>query len=77
MIVFTIARKLSIPTHEHVLTGHELYIADEAFLTGTAAEVVPVVCVDGRLIGNGKPGKITKLLLREFHKRTKVDGIKY
>ena len=75
--VLDIARKLSIPTHEHVLTRHELYIADEAFLTGTAAEVVPVVCVDGRLIGNGKPGKITKLLLREFHKRTKVDGIKY
>jgi len=75
--VLDIAQKLSIPTHEHVLTRHELYIADEAFLTGTAAEVVPVVYVDGRLIGSGKPGKITKLLMQEFRKRTRVDGIKY
>ena len=75
--VLDIAKKLSIPTHEHVLTRHELYIADEAFLTGTAAEVVPVVCVDGRTIGKGRPGEITKLLMREFHKRTKVEGIKY
>ena len=75
--VLDIARRLSIPTHEHVLTRHELYIADEAFLTGTAAEIVPVVCVDGRLIGSGSPGNITKLLMREFRKRTKVDGIRY
>ena len=75
--VLDIAQKLSIPTHEHVLTRHELYIADEAFLTGTAAEVVPVVCVDGRTIGKGKPGEITKLLMRQFHERTKVDGVKY
>jgi len=76
-VVLDIARKVSIPAHEHVLTRHELYIADEAFLTGTAAEVVPVVYVDGRLIGSGKPGKITKLLMQEFRKRTRVDGIKY
>jgi branched-chain amino acid aminotransferase len=75
--VLDIAKKLSLPTHEHVLTRHELYIADEAFLTGTAAEVVPVVSVDGRLIGSGSPGNITKLLMREFHKRTKVDGVRY
>ncbi len=75
--VLDIARKLAIPTHEHVLTRHELYISDETFLTGTAAELIPVVRVDGRLIGNGKPGKITKLLMKEFRKRTKVDGIRY
>jgi branched-chain amino acid aminotransferase len=75
--VLDIARKLAIPTHEHVLTRHELYISDEAFLTGTAAELVPVVYVDGRSIGNGRPGKITKLLMREFRKRTKLDGIRY
>ncbi|MGD9014586.1 MAG: branched-chain-amino-acid transaminase [Candidatus Omnitrophota bacterium] len=75
--VLDIARRLSIPTHEHVLTRHELFIADEAFLTGTAAEVVPVVCVDGRTIGRGKPGEITRLLMEEFHKRTKIDGIRY
>ncbi len=75
--VLDIARKLSISTHEHVLTRHELYIADEAFLTGTAAELVPVICVDGRKIGTGRPGKITKTLTREFRKRTGIDGIKY
>jgi branched-chain amino acid aminotransferase len=75
--VLDIARKLSIPTHEHVLTRHELYIADEAFLTGTAAELAPVVCVDGRSIGSGKPGRITKLLTREFHKRTQTEGVRY
>jgi branched-chain amino acid aminotransferase len=75
--VLDIARKMSIATHEHVLTRHELYIADEAFLTGTAAEIVPVVCVDGRVIGRGRPGKVTKLLMQEFRKRTKVDGIRY
>ena len=75
--VLDIARRLSIPRHEHVLTRHELYIADEAFLTGTAAEIVPVVCVDGRTIGKGRPAEITKLLMQEFHKRTKVEGIRY
>jgi len=75
--VLDIARSLSILTHEHVLTRHELYIADEAFLTGTAAEIVPVVYVDGRKISIGRPGKITKLLMREFHKRTRVDGVRY
>jgi branched-chain amino acid aminotransferase len=75
--VLDIARKFSILTHEHVLTRHELYIADEAFLTGTAAEVVSVVCVDGRVIGSGRPGKITKFLMREFRKRTRMDGIRY
>ena len=75
--VLGIARKLSIPTHEHVLTRHELYIADESFLTGTAAEIVPVICVDGRVIGSGKPGKITRLLMQEFRKLTKTEGVRY
>ncbi|MCM8831898.1 MAG: branched-chain-amino-acid transaminase [Candidatus Omnitrophica bacterium] len=75
--VLNIARKLNIPTHEHVLTRHELYISDECFLTGTAAEIIPVVKVDGRKIGNGKPGKLTKLLMEEFRKVTKTDGIRY
>ena len=75
--VLDIAQKLSIPTHEHVLTRHELYIADEAFLTGTAAEVVPVVYVDGRIIGKGRPGEITRLLMRQFHERTKTEGVRY
>lgn len=72
-----IARNLGIATHEHVLTRHELYVADESFLTGTAAEIVPVVCVDGRVIASGKPGEITALLMREFHKLTRTEGVRY
>jgi len=75
--VLEIAKKLKIPTHEHVLTRHELYISQECFLTGTAAEIVPVVKIDGRKIGEGKPGKITKLIMKEFRKLTKKDGIRY
>lgn len=75
--VLDIARKLKVITHEHVLTRHELYIADECFLTGTAAEIVPVVNVDGRQIGDGKPGKMTKRIMKEFAKRTQRDGVKY
>ena len=75
--ILDIARKKKIPTHEHVLTRHELFISDECFLTGTAAEVVPVVKVDGRVIGDGKPGKTTKAITNEFKKLTKISGVKY
>ena len=75
--VLEIAKSKHIATHEHVLTRHELYISDEAFLTGTAAEIIPVVKVDGRVIGNGKPGKITLMLMKEFKKLTKTEGIRY
>ena len=50
------------------LTRYDVYTADECFLTGTAAEVIPVVKIDGRLIGTGKPGPITKQLHEAFHK---------
>ncbi len=49
------------------LTRHDIYSADECFLTGTAAEVVAVVKCDGRPIGNGKPGPITRQLRERFH----------
>ena len=75
--VLDIARKLKVPTHEHVITRHEVYISDECFLTGTAAETIPVVKVDGRCIGDAKPGKITKMIMREFRKLTKTQGVKY
>lgn len=75
--VIEIAKKLKIPSNEHVLTRHELYISDESFLTGTAAEIVPVVSVDGRKIGSGKPGKITKKIMEEFSKVTKKEGVRY
>jgi branched-chain amino acid aminotransferase len=55
---------------ETALTKHDVYIADECFLTGTAAEVVPVVKVDSRTIGTGKPGPITCDLEKRFKKLT-------
>ncbi|MBU1868963.1 MAG: branched-chain-amino-acid transaminase [Candidatus Omnitrophica bacterium] len=75
--VLELAKKSRIPTHEHVFTRHELYIADECFLTGTAAEIIPVVKVDGRFIGTGKPGKVTLKIMKEFKQLTKKAGIKY
>ena len=75
--VLEIARAMKIPTHEHVLTRHEVFISDECFLTGTAAQIMPVVKVDGRTIGNGKPGELTLKFMQEFKKLTKSEGTKY
>jgi branched-chain amino acid aminotransferase len=58
--VIELARKAGIQIQEVSITRHDVYIADECFLTGTAAEVIPVVKCDGRTIGNGKPGPITR-----------------
>ena len=54
--VIELARDAGIEVREMPLTRHDVYIADECFLTGTAAEVIPVVKVDSRTIGSGKPG---------------------
>jgi branched-chain amino acid aminotransferase len=66
-VVIELARGAGIPVREIPLTKHDVYIADEAFLTGSAAEIVPVVKVDSRPIGDAKPGPITKRLLDLFH----------
>lgn len=75
--VLQIASRLGYTVEENVFTRHELYTADEVFLTGTAAEIVPIVKIDNRPIGNGKPGKITALLTKEFKKLTSKEGVKY
>jgi branched-chain amino acid aminotransferase len=75
--ILEIARKENISVHEHVLTRHEVFISDECFLTGTAAEVIPVVKVDGRAIGDGVPGKMTLQLMSKFKEVTKQEGLKY
>ncbi len=72
--VMELARKRGIEVREDVFTRHDIYIADECFLTGTAAELIPVVKVDGRAIGDGKPGPMFNQLLEDFHKLTEVDG---
>jgi branched-chain amino acid aminotransferase len=69
--VIGLAREKSIEVQEVPLTKHDVYIADECFLTGTAAEVVPVVKVDSRTIGEGVPGPITRDLMRRFHELTR------
>lgn len=73
-VVFDIAAELGIKISEPDLTRHDLYIADEAFLTGTAAEVIPMVKVDGRVIGNGEPGKITAQMIARFRELTRETG---
>jgi branched-chain amino acid aminotransferase len=64
--VMELARDASLTVRELALTRHDIYIADECFLTGTAAEVVPVVKCDGRVIGSGQPGPITRDLRARF-----------
>ena len=75
--VIDIARSRRIGFSEKILTRHNLFNADECFLTGTAAEIIPVIKIDNRVIGDGKPGKITMGLMAEFRKLTRKDGIKY
>lgn len=69
-----LAREGGFEVAESNLTRYDLFNADECFLTGTGAEIVPVVKIDGRVIGSGKPGKITKNLVRRYHALTKVSG---
>jgi branched-chain amino acid aminotransferase len=66
--VMQLARDMGVQVCEVSLTRHDVYVADECFLTGTAAEVVPVTKVDGRVIGEGVPGPITRELMDRFHK---------
>jgi branched-chain amino acid aminotransferase len=70
-VVIDLARQAGIAVLETPLTKHDVYIADECFLTGTAAELVPVVKVDSRTIGSGAPGPMTHDLMARFHKLTR------
>jgi branched-chain amino acid aminotransferase len=72
--VFDIAKELGIPMRESNLTRYDVWCADECFLTGTGAEVIPVVKLDGRVIGAGKPGPVTARVLTSFRQRVLVEG---
>ncbi len=72
--VISICKDLGIEIYEKEFTLYNLYNADECFFTGTAAEVIAVTEVDGRVIGNGLAGEITKKLLKEFQKVTRSEG---
>lgn len=69
-VVIDMAEKFRVKVLETPITRHDVYNADETFLTNTSMEIMPVVLVDNRVIGDGKPGSITKKLLDEFRKVT-------
>ncbi|HUU29841.1 MAG TPA: branched-chain-amino-acid transaminase [archaeon] len=73
-VVIEIARKKDINVHELALTRHEIYVADECFLTGTGCELMPAISLDGRKIGNGRPGPVTGMLLKEFRSLRTSEG---
>ena len=75
--VMALANKMGIKACEKMLKMDDIYSAEEVFLTGTAAEIIPVITIDGRRIGSGKPGVKTLRLMEEFKKLTKTDGLKY
>ncbi|GJQ22333.1 MAG: branched-chain-amino-acid transaminase [Planctomycetia bacterium] len=70
-VVMELAVKMGVQAKECLMTRYDVYIADECFLTGTAAEIIPVVKIDGRIIGNGKPGKVTLELLKWYRDQTR------
>jgi branched-chain amino acid aminotransferase len=73
-VVFELAAEAGIEISEPDMTRYDLFTADECFLTGTAAELIPVVTLDRRDIGDGKPGPITKRLMTRFHELTQSSG---
>ena len=73
-VILELAAKLKLTVSEPHLTRYDLMTADECFLTGTAAEIVPVAKIDSRPVGSGKPGPVTLKLMAEFHKLTRMEG---
>ena len=73
-VVMELAQEAGISVSEPNLTRYDVFNADECFLTGTGAELIPVTKVDGRVIGTGKPGPVTKALVKSYHALTQVSG---
>ena len=73
--VMDLAQELGFKVKEQALTRYDLWTAEECFLTGTAAEVIPCVEVDHRSVGNGVPGPVSKSLIEKFREKVKVDGV--
>jgi branched-chain amino acid aminotransferase len=72
-VIFELAEVAGYPAKEEMLNRYDLYTADEVFLCGTGAEVAPIRQLDGRPIGTGRPGPITKDLMRRFRALTRGD----
>src|SRR5205823_790966 len=73
-IVFELAAEMGLRVTETDITRHDVFIADECFLTGTAAEIIPVIKADGRTIGNGTPGPISTRMIARFRQLTRETG---
>ncbi len=69
--ILHLCRTLDLPCVERTLQRHDCYVADECFLTGTGAEVIPVTKIDGRAVGDGEPGPITQRLIEAFHRHVR------
>ena len=74
-VTLGLARRMGVPTAEETMTRYEIYTADECFLTGTAAEIIPVSNVDGRPIGTGEPGPLTMKLVEAYKELTRTEGV--
>ncbi|MCX7706018.1 MAG: branched-chain-amino-acid transaminase [bacterium] len=72
--VIQIGKELGLNVQERLITRYDLYNADECFLTGTAAEIIPVTLIDGRKIGSGSIGNLTKKIRENFHRLTQTEG---
>jgi branched-chain amino acid aminotransferase len=72
--VLELARKRRLTAVEEPITRYDVYTAQEAFMTGTAAEIVPVASLDGRAVGDGRPGPVTRALIADFKALTRRDG---
>ena len=72
--VMELAQQAGMKVSEPNLTRYDLFNADECFLTGTGAEIMPVIKIDGRIIGTGKPGKLTRKLVQDYHALTQRSG---
>ena len=73
-VVMELGAQAGLTVGEPNLTRYDLFNADECFMTGTGAEIVPVVKIDGRVIGSGKPGRVTKRLVSAYHSLTNGSG---
>lgn len=74
-MVLHLARESALPAAEEAFTQYEMYTAEECFLTGTAAEIIPVTAIDGRVIGTGAPGPVTRRLTEGFRELTRKEGV--
>ncbi len=73
-VIFELAESLGLTLVEQTMTRYDLYVADEIFLTGTAAEVIPMVKLDERPIGDGQPGEISKQMIQAFRTLANSEG---